>query len=109
MTLFLDHPGEPVPEEIFWTCMVQGKITEGRHSDHPAGRHSIRSNQRPTSVISPFLCQIPFLPQPSHFILVGTGNKYAGLDTQWRGVVNDPKYLDMQNTKKTNAKNLQSV
>ena len=26
---FQDHPGEPVPEEIFfWTFMVQGKITE---------------------------------------------------------------------------------
>jgi len=27
--------------------MVQGKINRGRHSDHPAGRHSIRSNQCP--------------------------------------------------------------
>jgi len=27
--------------------MVQGKINRGRHNDHPAGRHSIRTNQRP--------------------------------------------------------------
>ena len=27
--------------------MVQGKINRGRHSDHPAGRHSIRTNQCP--------------------------------------------------------------
>jgi len=25
--------------------MVQGKINRGRHTDHPAGRHSIRTNQ----------------------------------------------------------------
>ena len=25
--------------------MVQGKINRGRHTDHPAGRHSIRANQ----------------------------------------------------------------
>jgi len=25
--------------------MVQGKITRGRHTDHAAGRHSIRTNQ----------------------------------------------------------------
>jgi len=33
--------------------MVQGKITRGRHTNHPARRHSIRTNQRPTLVISP--------------------------------------------------------
>jgi len=27
--------------------MVQGKINRGRHIDHPAGRHSIRTNQCP--------------------------------------------------------------
>jgi len=27
--------------------MVQGKINRGRHADHPAGRHSIRTNQCP--------------------------------------------------------------
>ena len=27
--------------------MVQGKINRGRHTDHPAGRHSIRTNQCP--------------------------------------------------------------
>jgi len=26
---------------------VQGKIYRGRHTDHPAGRHSIRTNQCP--------------------------------------------------------------
>jgi len=41
----------------------------GRHTDNPAGHHSIRTNQRPTSLIPPFLCQMPFLLQPSQFIL----------------------------------------
>jgi len=27
--------------------IVQGKINRGRHTDHPAGRHSIRTNQCP--------------------------------------------------------------
>jgi len=33
--------------------MVQGKISRGRHTDHPAKRHSIRTNQclLPTSTI----------------------------------------------------------
>ena len=69
--LFWD-PGEPVPEEIFiWTFMVQvqGKITEGRHTDHLAGRHSIQTTQLPTSVFPTILRRMPFLPQPSHFIL----------------------------------------
>jgi len=35
--------------------MVQGKINRGRHTDHQAGRHSIRTNQCP-SPPSPILC-----------------------------------------------------
>ena len=38
--------------------MVQGKINRGRHTDHPAGRHSIRTNQCPP------------LPSP-HFLQAG--------------------------------------
>jgi len=41
----------------------------GRHTDNQAGRHSIRTNQRPTSIIPHFLHRMPFLSQPSHFIL----------------------------------------
>jgi len=46
--------------------MVQGKITWGRHTDHPAWRHYIWTNQRPTSIIPPFLRR---MPHPSYFIL----------------------------------------
>ena len=45
--LFLQLPSEPVPEEKLLDFMVQGKINRGRHTDHPAGRHSIRTNQCP--------------------------------------------------------------
>jgi len=38
--------------------MVQGKTNRGRHTDHPAGRHSIRTNQ----------CSPP--PSP-HFLQAG--------------------------------------
>jgi len=41
----------------------------GRHTNNPAGRHSIWTNHRPTSLIPSFSCQMPFLPQPSQFIL----------------------------------------
>jgi len=47
---FRDHPGEPVPEvHNFWTSLynVQEKINRGRHTDNPAGRHSIRTKQCP--------------------------------------------------------------
>ena len=43
---FRDHAGEPVPEENFWTLWCKGRLT-GRHTDHPAGCHSIRTNHCP--------------------------------------------------------------
>jgi len=52
--LFRDHPGEPVPEENFWTLWCKGRLTEA-DIDHPAGRHSIRTNQCPPFTIPPFL------------------------------------------------------
>ena len=43
--------------------MVQGEINRGRHTDHPAGRHSIRTNQCPPPLSPPFFTgQMPFLP-----------------------------------------------
>jgi len=47
----------------------------GRHTDRLDGHHSIRNNQRPTSIIPPFLCRMPFLAQPSHFILAWDGHQ----------------------------------
>jgi len=46
--------------------VVQGKINRGRHTDQPAGRHSIRTNQCPP-LPSPifFTGRMPFLP-PNH-------------------------------------------
>ena len=52
---FRDHPGEPVPEENLWTLWCKGRLT-GRHTERPAGRHSIRTNQCP-------------LPPSRHFFL----------------------------------------
>ena len=40
-----------------------------RHIDHQDGCHSIRTSQWPISIIPPFLYRLPFLQQPSHFIL----------------------------------------
>ena len=41
----------------------------GKHTNNPALRHFIQTNQWPTSLIPPFLCRKPFVPQPSQFIL----------------------------------------
>jgi len=54
---FWDHPYEPVPEEKLLDFMVQGKINRGRHTDHPAGRHSIRTNQCPPPSSPIWVCR----------------------------------------------------
>ena len=54
---FRDYLGEPVPEEKLLDFMVQGKINRGRHTDHPAGRHSIRTNQCPPPPYPYFLLE----------------------------------------------------
>jgi len=60
---FWDHPGEPVPEKNFWTFMAQGKINRGRHTDHQAGRRSIRTNQCQPPPSPPYFTDwMPFLP-----------------------------------------------
>jgi len=43
---FQDHPGEPVPEENFWTLWCKGRLTEA-DTDQPDERHSIWTNQCP--------------------------------------------------------------
>jgi len=45
--LFLGPPGWAGARRELLDFMVQGKINRGRHTDHPAGRHSIRTNQCP--------------------------------------------------------------
>ena len=59
---FWDHVGEPVPAELL-DFAVQGKINRGRQTDHPAGRHSIRTKQCPPPP-SPifFTGRMPYLP-----------------------------------------------
>jgi len=45
--LFLGPPGWAGARRELLDFMVQGNINWGRHTDHPAGRHSIRTNQWP--------------------------------------------------------------
>jgi len=71
MALFRGLPGwAGARRNLLLDFMVQGQITEALHTDHPAGRYSIRTNQRPTSIIPPFFLYLMpflnFLPQPSH-------------------------------------------
>ena len=46
-TLFPGPPGWAGARRELLDFMVQGKINRGKHTDHPAGRHSIRTNQCP--------------------------------------------------------------
>jgi len=57
---FRNHPGEPVPEENFWTLWCKGRLTEvdTRHTDHSAGRHSNQTNQCPPPSSSPYFYTI---------------------------------------------------
>jgi len=61
---FRDYPGEPVPEEKLLDFMAQGNINRGRHTDHPAGRHSIWNNWWPP-------------PLSPHFLLCFTTSYFA--------------------------------
>ena len=46
--LFLGPPRWAIARTELLDFMVQGMINRGRHTDHLAGRHSIRTNQCPT-------------------------------------------------------------
>jgi len=60
-----NYPGEPVPEENHLLgFMVQGKITE---ADAPTVRLDVTPFRLSPS--PPFLCQMPFLLQPSRLTL----------------------------------------
>jgi len=60
---FLDHPGEPVPEENFWTLWCKGRLTE-------ADTQTIRLGATPSALTSAYLHhptisfygRMPFLP-----------------------------------------------
>jgi len=57
--------------------------SRGRHTHNLVGRHSIRTNQRPTSLIPHFYAGCPSCRNPPTLSWLGTGTKYAGLHTQW--------------------------
>ena len=46
-TLFLGPPGSAGARRKLLDFMVHRKINRGRHTDHPAGRHSIQTKQCP--------------------------------------------------------------
>ena len=61
--LFSGPPGWAGARREPLDFMVQGKINRGRHTDHPAGRHSIQNNQcPPPSSPMIFTGRMPFLP-----------------------------------------------
>jgi len=77
--LFPGPPGWAGARRELLDFVVQGKINRGRHTDHPAGRHSIRTNQCPPPP-SPifFMGRMPFLP-PNQQCQSTEGNCEFGL------------------------------
>jgi len=61
--LFPGQPGWAGARRELLNFMVQRKINRGRHTKHPAGRHSIRTNQCPLPPSPNILTgQMPLLP-----------------------------------------------
>jgi len=60
--LFPGPPGWAGARRELLNFMVQGKINRGRHTDHPAGRHSIRTKQWPPPPSPVFFCRLDALP-----------------------------------------------
>jgi len=68
-------------------CCGAREDNTGRHIDHPAGRHSLRTYQRPISSSFPhFYTGCPSCCNPPTLSWLGTGTKYAGLRTLWSGL-----------------------
>jgi len=89
-TLFPGPPGWADARKLL-DFMVQGQINRGRHTDHPAGRHSIRTKQCPPPP-SPIFYRPDALPaaQPtlsSHWrqLLTTTTNYHSSDAVHWRG------------------------
>jgi len=59
--------------------MVLGRITRGRHTDNPGGRHCIRTNQQSTSIIPPSF-PLDTLPVATLLIYPGLGRHRNMLD-----------------------------
>jgi len=92
---FWDYPGEPVPQEIiFSTLRYKGRQQRQTPTDQPDGRHSIEINQRPTTITPHFYAGYPSCRTATTLSSLGTGTKYAGVHTQWRG------YIDKANLTK---------
>jgi len=91
---FLDHQREPVPEESF---TVLGRITRGRHTDNPGGRHSIRTNQQSTS-INPthFYAGRPSCRNPPNLSWLGTGTGICWI-AHPRGLIHNCPRSDLGN------------
>jgi len=60
--LFPGPPGWAGARRELLDFMVQGEINRGRHTDHPAGRHSIRTNQCPPPPSPHYLYRPDVLP-----------------------------------------------
>ena len=74
MSTVSEHRHGPFPVTK-WVSRCQKKFSglygarednRGRHTDNLDGRHSHRTNQRPTSIMLPFLRQMPCLLQHTH-------------------------------------------
>jgi len=61
LPFFRDHPGEPVPEENFWTLWCMGRLTE-------ADTQTIWLGATPSGPTNAHLCHPPFFTGQVSFL-----------------------------------------
>jgi len=88
---FRDHPGEPVPEENFWTLWCKGRLTETEISTiqlgaTPSGLSSAHLHHPPIF----FTGRMPFLP-PNQQCQSTEGNN--NINYNFFGVMSPPKKI----------------
>jgi len=79
---FWDHPGWASANRELLDFTVQGKINRGRHTDHPAGRHSIRTNQCLPPHSPPFFTDWMPFPPPNQQCQSTEGKLVAWVNTK---------------------------
>jgi len=71
--------------------MAQGKINRGRQTDHPAGRHSIRTNQCPPPPSPPHIASAHWTTNLNNTVSDAIVTYYMGMWTNGNGITHTKK------------------
>jgi len=86
---FWDHPGEPVPEDNFWTSWCKGRLTE-------ADTLNIRLGATPSGLTSTHLHHPPFFTGRMPFLPPNQQHQSTeGKSTDWRHMIWYDRWYDI--------------